>query len=433
MLHLYYLRKWYWNLLLCSVMVDFVFSFDIVVTCLQLLISLVRVREFIPYHMTTEACNVIEGVTNIDYVLSTISTSFMYFFLVPGVFIIVSMIVPGVPSELYMYIPYLDRQQEDVLWKPVDVMLPIRQRIDSQGMSRDTNGVGHRSVVYSDTKTALEDVSSNKELYLKSESESRKPRIEYSSVFTYKYASLSISVVLSPMLQADRLVLWVCKKYFDYLILELDHQGTEDELLFLAVAQTTYHEDKTATKKTFQRLCNKFYNPINKQTDEALMNEYLSQKHQAQLSLEGDIFALGGSIGGLASHEHYKTFPVFFNLCRCVKQQSDSKRNLGDKGSSPSHPDIQPSRRYSFTFISLCKWIEADIKHYAMSFSAYRCLVEEFLLIELATDAVIKILSFTIGHVTTTVGLSAWLLTAWKMVTSSSSSSSSSSTYTIIY
>ena len=57
-------------------MVDFVFSFDIVVTYLQLLISLVRVKEFIPYHMTTEACNVIEGVTNIDYVLSTISTSF---------------------------------------------------------------------------------------------------------------------------------------------------------------------------------------------------------------------------------------------------------------------------------------------------------------------------------------------------------------------
>jgi hypothetical protein len=229
------------------------------------------------------------------------------------------------------------------------------------------------------------------------------------------------------MLQADRLVLWVCKKYFDYLSLELDHQGTEDELLLLA--QTTYHEDKTAAKKTFQRLCNKFYNPINNQTDEALINEYLSQKHQAQLTLEGDIFAMGDSIGGLVSHEHYKAFPVFFNLCRCVKQQSDSKLKLKVKGSSPSPPDIQPSRRYSFTFIILCKWIEADIKHYVMSFSAYRCLVEEFLLVELATDAVIKILSFTIGHVTTTVGLSAWLLTAWKMVTSSSSSSSS---YTII-
>ena len=434
MLHLYYLRKWYWNLLLCSVMVDFVFSFDIVVTCLQLLISFVRVKEFIPYHMTTEACNVIAGVTNIDYVLSTISTSFMYIFLAPGVFIIVSMIVPGVPSELYMYIPYLDRQQEDVLWKPFDVMLPIRQKIDSQDMSSDTKRVSHRSVVYSagssDTKAEVEDVSSNKELCLKSESDSIKPRFEYSSVFTYTYVSLSLSVVLSPMLQADRLVLWVCKNYFEYLSLELDHQGTEDELLFLAVAQTTYHEDKTAAKKTFWRLCNKFYNPINKQTDEALINEYLVQKHQAQLSLEGDIFALGDSIGGLASHEHYKAFPVFFNLCRCVKQQSDSKRNLRDKGSSPSPPDIQPSRRYSFTFISLCKWIEADIRYYVMSFRAYRCLVEEFLLIELATDVVIKILSYTIGHVTTTVGLSAWLLTAWKMVSSSSSSSSSS--YTII-
>jgi len=412
----------------CSLAVDFVLGFDIVVTALQLLISFVRVREFIPLHVTTEACNVIEGINNIDYVLSTISTAFMYVFLAPGVFIITSMIVPGVPSELHVYIPYLDRQQEDVLWKPIDIIVTIRNKVDSQRMP------SYRSMIYSagssDTKTEQEDVSSSKELYLKGDNETRKPRFQDYSVVTFNYASLSLSAVLSPVLQADRLVLWVCKKYFEYLSLELDHQASEDELLVLAVAQTTHDEDKTIAKKTFRQLCNKFYNPIKKLSDEALANEYLSQKHQAQLSLEGDIFALGDNIGGLASHEHYKAFPVFFNLCRCVKQQSGGRRSgkrSGKRNSSKKeHIDLQPSGRYSFTYISLCNWIEDDIKLYVMSFHAYRRLVEAVPLIGLAVDVIIKILSFSVGHVTTTVGLSAWMLTAWKMVTSSS-------TYTIVY
>ena len=413
LLHLYYLRKWFWFLLVVSVTVDFVLGFDIIVTALQLLISFVRVREFIPYHQTTEACNVIEGATDIDYILSTISTAFMYIFLQPGVFIITSMIVPGVPSELHIYFPYLDRHQRDMLWKPVDFIVAIRQKIDSQSVPR----VSQRSVVYS-TATAKADLEDepSKELYLKSEA--RKPRFEDYAVATNYYTSLSLSTLLSPVLQADRLVLWVCKKYFEYLYAELDHQTSEDELLVLAVARTSYNEDEAVIKKTFRRLCNKFYNPIKKMSDEALINEYLSQKAQAQVSLEGDIFALGDSISGLSSHEHYKAFPVFFNLCRCVKQQSSGRRSGKRTSSKKERISVQPSGKYAFTYIALCNWIEYDIKQFLMTFSTYRRLVETVPVIGLAADLVIKILSFSIGHVTTRVGLSAWILTVWKMVKS---------------
>lgn len=413
---------------------------------LQLLFSFVRVGDFIPVHQTTAACNVIVGAGNIDFILSAVSTAFMYIFFAPGVFIITSIVVPGTPKELYMYIPYLDREQEDVLCIKYDIMVNIRQKLEYTVSSKGSK---------SEKKLKK---GSREEMYLKSKPGTR--RFDDYAVFrcTFNYALKPVVYVLSPLLHGDRIVIWLSKQYFLFLCEQLDHQDTEDNLLLLSTGDPT--TDKRAPEKSFRSLCDKFYNPINvkalidaklidekvvSQTlcskvcsmikvdktliDEVLIKEYLSQKKQAQeffsqnkkkvlsqkqeeqQSSTFDVYELGDKIGGDVKDDNYKAFPIFFNLCRCVGDES----NVSLSTKKPvAHT---ASDKHSFTYITLCYWIEADIKLYASTFSSYRNLVETVPGIGVLFNFIIKILSFSVGHLATTVGLSAWLLTAWKVVT----------------
>lgn len=389
-------------LLLCSVTVNFVLGFDIIVVALQLLMSFVRINDFIPYHQTTEACNVIVGATNIDYILSIISTLFVYIFLAPGMFIITSTVVPGNPTELLMYIPFLDRQHEDVLFKQFDIMAPIRRKVDHQS---HTIMVSQRSLLYQVDKQT----SSSKGKVKKKDDTPKYKRFD-------DYASLSFSVFFFPVLQGDRVILKLCKKYFDYVCSELDHQGTEDELLVVPLEEGSRCSRalscaKQKHEKTFRQLCNKFYGRIKGQSDKELIEAYKSQKLLAQQTLTGDIFEEGDKKGGQECEGKEKDLSVFFNLCRCVQRSED--KVLTDKAPTEQQPS---SGHITYTYTDLCGWIETDIKECAGKYSTFRCLVESVPAAGVVFDIIVRILSFTVGHVTTTVGLSSWLLTTWKMV-----------------
>ena len=417
------------------------------------------------------------------------------------------MIVPGNPDELIVYIPsYVhdnDTNRLVLTYTTIDIASIINNRINQVYHIHDNNSV-------------INDMNKIK----------------------HEHTSLFISL-LSIVLHGDRGIIWIYKRFYEYLYNETNHQYTEYELSHDSIL-------KDDIKMSFRYICNKFFNHIsNKINENTLIEQYYNQKKQLLLVRgDDDIYELGDSISGNDKDEHYKQYPIFLNLCRCVRHSSDKKSSSGkrrsrkhdndddneaiqvhdtskevdddneaiqvhgtskevdddneaiqvhctskevdddneaiqvhctskevvdddneaiqvhgtskevvdddneaiqvhgiskevddddDKEASLGHHDrndnhlkyeskeaIQysdtKSKRAQFTFYILCQMIESELKDYVNSFTTYRQYVRMLPMIGIAVNIVIKMLSFNVGHVITSVGLSAWYLTVWKMV-----------------
>lgn len=73
---------------------------------LQYLMPFITISAFFPYHASSPYCNVIPGFINIDYILSIASTFIFYIILIPVIYTVIIVLVPGVPQNA-IDIPYI--------------------------------------------------------------------------------------------------------------------------------------------------------------------------------------------------------------------------------------------------------------------------------------------------------------------------------------
>ena len=83
---------------LCQLHMTQIFTYTrLLIGILQYLMPFITISAFFPFHATSPACNVIPGFINIDWILSVVCTVIFYILLVPIMYTVTLVLVPGIP------------------------------------------------------------------------------------------------------------------------------------------------------------------------------------------------------------------------------------------------------------------------------------------------------------------------------------------------
>ena len=92
------LLRWLFSLLYLAI-IQVLLSMRPMLSALQYLMSFTSVQPFLPFHTYTSACNNIQDFDGIDAALAGISTFLVYLLIVPVIYSVAAVIVPGLPKN----------------------------------------------------------------------------------------------------------------------------------------------------------------------------------------------------------------------------------------------------------------------------------------------------------------------------------------------